>query len=104
LLSGALIFYLIFRPRVFGRRRIIDNSIKVRVSIPTATRQQVYARAMGRCERPRCSYSGKLHIHHIDENPSNNSPTNLVAVCPNCHSRIHDGEFSIDAQRSWIES
>ena len=75
---------------------------KVRLNIPTSIRQQVYARARGKCERPRCLYSGKLHIHHIDENPSNNSPSNLLAVCPNCHSHIHDGAFSMDAQRSWI--
>jgi hypothetical protein len=75
---------------------------KGRLNIPTSIKQQVYARARGRCERPRCSYSAKLHIHHIDKNPSNNSPSNLLAVCPNCHARIHDGEFSIDAQRSWI--
>jgi hypothetical protein len=75
---------------------------KGRPSISTSIRQQVYARARGRCERPRCSYSAKLHIHHIDRNSSNNSPSNLLAVCPNCHARIHDGEFSVDAQRSWI--
>jgi hypothetical protein len=98
------ILLLVFRSRIFRRRKRLIDSPKIRVSIPSATRQQVYARARGRCERPRCSYHGKLHIHHIDENPSNNSPTNLVAVCPNCHTRIHDGEFSIDAQRSWIAS
>ena len=75
---------------------------KGREYIPTSIKQQVYARSRGRCERPRCSYSAKLHIHHIDKNPSNNSPANLLVVCPNCHARIHDGEFSIDAQRSWI--
>lgn len=101
-LGGVPILFLVFRSRIFRRRTRLIASPKVRVSIPTATRQQVYARAGGRCERPRCSYHGKLHIHHIDENPSNNSPTNLLAVCPNCHARIHDGSFSIDAQRSWI--
>jgi len=79
-----------------------DSSKKIRKAIPAHIQRQVYARARGRCERPRCSYHGKLHIHHIDKNPSNNSPDNLIAVCPNCHQRIHDGSFSFDAVRSWI--
>ena len=24
-------------------------------------------------------------MHHIDENPSNNDPLNLLPLCPNCH-------------------
>jgi hypothetical protein len=101
-IGGIIILFLIFRPRIFGRRQRPVGFPKVRVSIPSNIRQQVYARSRGRCERPRCSYGGKVHIHHIDENPSNNSLDNLIAVCPNCHSRIHDGAFSVDAQRSWI--
>ena len=27
-----------------------------------------------------------LHVHHIDGNPYNNVETNLVLLCPNCHS------------------
>lgn len=110
LVIGFFVFCLVtlilwvFRRRIFKRRNRVHYSGKVRVAIPTATQQQVYARARGRCERPHCSYSGKLHLHHIDVNPSNNSPTNIIAICPNCHSRIHAGEFSIDAQRSWIAS
>ena len=99
-ISGAVI--LKSMPKLIRRMRRLGNPPKVRVSIPTFTRQQVYARSKGRCERPRCSYGGKVHIHHIDGNPSNNSLANLIAVCPNCHSRIHDGAFSVDAQRSWI--
>ena len=25
-------------------------------------------------------------LHHIDENPSNNDPLNILPLCPNCHS------------------
>jgi hypothetical protein len=27
------------------------------------------------------------HLHHIDEDNSNNSPMNLLPLCPNCHLR-----------------
>lgn len=35
----------------------------------------------------KCAICGKdePHIHHIDENPSNNKPVNLLPLCPNCH-------------------
>ena len=30
-----------------------------------------------------------LHIHHIDENPSNNYATNLITLCNSCHITHH---------------
>jgi hypothetical protein len=35
----------------------------------------------------RCAKCGtdNPHLHHIDENPSNNDPLNLIPLCPNCH-------------------
>lgn len=30
-----------------------------------------------------------IGVHHIDENRHNNNPSNLVALCPNCHSIRH---------------
>lgn len=31
----------------------------------------------------------KMHRHHIDLNPLNNEPSNVVIVCATCHSRRH---------------
>ena len=31
----------------------------------------------------------KLHVHHVDGNPSNNHPTNLVPVCRYHHKKLH---------------
>jgi len=45
----------------------------------------------------RCENCGKYHnpkerrtltVHHIDRNPSNNEPWNLVALCQRCHLHI----------------
>jgi hypothetical protein len=35
----------------------------------------------------RCAICGERnpHLHHIDENPENNAPLNLLPLCPNCH-------------------
>ena len=30
-----------------------------------------------------------LHIHHIDKNRKNNEHSNLITLCPSCHSKLH---------------
>lgn len=55
---------------------------KKRTSIPKAVQEKVlkeYAH--------KCSVCGAPHpqLHHIDEDPSNHSPHNLLPLCPNCH-------------------
>lgn len=55
---------------------------KLRTSIPRSTRDAVLKEFRHRCavcgtHEPQC--------HHIDEDPSNHDPTNLIPLCPNCH-------------------
>jgi 5-methylcytosine-specific restriction endonuclease McrA len=33
-----------------------------------------------------------LTVHHIDRNPGNNQPGNLIALCSGCHRRAHRGD------------
>lgn len=70
----------------------------------TAIREYVIARADGQCEgcgddAPFIGSTGEpyLHAHHIDELSSGGEDTleNVIALCPNCHYRVHharDGE------------
>jgi hypothetical protein len=37
-----------------------------------------------------CGFEKIVDIHHIDSNKSNNTPTNLVGLCPNHHRMIHN--------------
>lgn len=40
---------------------------------------------------------GRLDVHHIDRNPANNDPSNLVTLCASCHLKLHwreDPEFN----------
>lgn len=39
----------------------------------------------------RCAICGAQNpqLHHIDEDPSNNDPLNLLPLCPNCHLTDH---------------
>jgi hypothetical protein len=48
-----------------------------------------------------CEYDkviGILELHHIDRNDKNNHISNLILLCPNCHSEDHfnkkDGQFA----------
>lgn len=42
------------------------------------------------------------HIHHIDHNPTNNDPSNLMELCPQCHRLIHSGYTIRHMKRSEI--
>jgi len=64
-------------------------------------REYVMARADGVCEgcgesAPFTSKTGEpyLHAHHIHElsNGGSDTPDTVVALCPNCHYRVHHGE------------
>jgi len=49
-----------------------------------------YARQIkeqGCCEI--CGAAGKTDVHHIDMNPQNNDPTNLIRLCRSCHLKQH---------------
>ena len=48
-----------------------------------------------------------LTVHHIDGDPSNNDPANLVALCQRCHLRLHGqraiGQLWFDfARPAWL--
>lgn len=55
---------------------------KTRLTIPKKVRDHVLGEFNHRCAV--CG-ADKPHLHHIDEDPSNNEPLNLVPLCPNCH-------------------
>lgn len=56
--------------------------VKERLHIPRNIRDSILEEFNHRCAI--CG-ADKPHIHHIDENPSNNDPLNLIPLCPNCH-------------------
>ena len=36
-----------------------------------------------------CSNEEALHVHHIDRDPTNNEPSNLITLCEDCHLKYH---------------
>lgn len=69
---------------------------KQRVTIPQRVRNQVMNEY-----RHQCAICGKNqpepHLHHIDEDPANNDPQNLLPLCPNHHLKDpHDPTSPLD--------
>lgn len=40
-----------------------------------------------------CGFDKIVDLHHIDSNKQNNSPKNLIGLCPNHHRMIHNYNF-----------
>lgn len=67
---------------------------KARPKVPPPIREKVLKEFSHRCAV--CG-ADDPHLHHLDENPANNDPLNLLPLCPNCHltdqhnpTRSHD--------------
>ena len=49
-------------------------------------------RCKGKCEKCGLDFHKKgvrPHFHHKDGDPKNNKLSNLIVICPNCHSKLH---------------
>ena len=47
------------------------------------------------------NYKGFLQVDHIDGNPSNNKPSNLITLCANCHNikTIAAGDYATKGRK-----
>jgi len=67
---------------------------KKRITIPKLTEKRLYQEANNSCAFCPEFDVAVLEIHHIDEDPSNNEPANLLLVCSSCHTKITKGLYS----------
>lgn len=67
---------------------------KKRITVRITTRALLQKEINSKC--PFCDSEDvdHFHIHHIDENPDNNEFSNLIMVCPLCHSKITKGNIT----------
>lgn len=60
---------------------------------------------VGKCQC--CGFDEVLDLHHADQNHHNNSPENLVVLCPNCHAKVHrlrkDVYKMIEGSTNWFD-
>lgn len=77
----------------FMRRKFCSISCSVKrqhaTEPPTkaASRKRVKRLNKGFCEA--CGLEAETVVHHVDNNPMNNSPDNLQTLCTYCHSFWH---------------
>jgi len=85
-----------------AEKAIRGDVASAREPVPQDKRNEVLKQARYRCENERCNQKVRPHIHHIDMNNSNNHLSNLIALCPNCHQRAHDGKFTESQLLNWV--
>jgi hypothetical protein len=109
ILAFSIYRFPVFRRWLSGRAKKVGEGIVYeteasgREPVPPDKRMKILQKAKNRCENPDCRLNVRLDIHHIDFNNSNNSLRNLIALCPSCHRRAHDGEFSFSQLRNWAK-
>jgi hypothetical protein len=74
-----------------------------RTRIAAATRQAVLIEAGYKCANPVCRHILTLEIHHIVRvrDGGGNQQSNLLALCPNCHSLHTQGHIPRAAIETW---
>ena len=89
--------------RLFSRDKYEEESSKkVRIPIPNEIKTKVYERAAYNCQK--CGKGIHPEIHHIDHNPSNNIPSNLIVLCPTCHAEADSNDLRKEQLYSLRES
>jgi HNH endonuclease len=75
----------------------------VRRKIPVDVRQQVLHEAGYKCANPICGTVLTLDIHHMEyvSEGGSNEASNLLPLCPNCHTLHHLGEIPSESIRAW---
>ena len=74
-----------------------------RKKIPPHTSQLVLLEAGYKCANPTCRHVLTLELHHIEwvKDGGGNEPSNLLALCPNCHSLHTSGHIPRLAIETW---
>lgn len=94
-INGRLEDFGAFKKMVFCDRACMAAAMKKdRCTNVSYSRSKASKQMKPACEA--CGAIGKLHVHHMDEDPFNNSPSNLRTLCPRCHRRSHSPNFMAD--------
>jgi len=95
---------LLFRTaKKAGESIAYETAESGREPMPPYIRANILQRAEHRCENPDCRSNVRPEIHHIDGDRNNNRFRNLIALCPNCHTRAGHGEYSNSQLRNWVQ-
>jgi hypothetical protein len=80
-----------------------DVASEERPPVPETTKQVVLAEAGYKCGNPTCRVYLTLELHHIVwvKDGGSNAASNLLPLCPNCHSLHTYGKIKAHAIRMW---
>ncbi|MBI4606090.1 MAG: HNH endonuclease [Planctomycetes bacterium] len=90
------------RPEVISRLEGEAEPAGASPQASEALRRKVLAAHGHRCARPGCGRRLGLHCHHIRPRSEGGAtaPENLLALCPTCHSLVHQGLLDVFVDRS----
>jgi 5-methylcytosine-specific restriction endonuclease McrA len=80
-----------------GQNETKRKKSRTRIPQQTKVRAVLQKEINNRCPFCPSEEVGHFEIHHIDENPGNNTTSNLMLVCPTCHSKINKGDIKKEA-------
>ena len=90
---------------VFGNKMKpqAKTTLVKRRTINSSVRQIVLLEAGYKCANPSCRHILTLELHHIAwvKEGGSNDPSNLVALCPNCHSLHTTRHIPHQAINAW---
>ena len=76
---------------MFSKRKYCNNHCQrehqCKAVKASASRMRAHSMAFNKCMR--CGKIGRMDVHHKDENPLNNNPSNLETLCRSCHLLVH---------------
>lgn len=82
----------------FKRRRYCDRACMAkgmeRDVCKSASRSRMKAHAFIKTACETCGRTEKLHVHHKDHNPFNNTRENLQTLCVRCHALAHSPNYA----------
>lgn len=83
-----------------AQRGVLNHGYKD--GIPTNA-YRAYIRDKKQCKI--CKYDRIINIHHIIERKhgGTNELNNLITLCPNCHSLVHNNIIKINSINDWID-
>jgi hypothetical protein len=67
---------------------------KARKHLAQALKDQLLLEVGLKCPVPKCTHEEGLEIHHIDDDPSNDDPMNLLVLCSFHHTQATYGRLS----------
>src|SRR3990172_10467882 len=91
-INGRLEDLGIFTKRKYCNRMCMAKG-QTRETVRRLSNSRIKAHRKIKSECETCGAAGRLHVHHRDENPFNNSIANLQTLCPSCHLRMHSPNY-----------